>query len=250
MKRRVLTVLLFAYIIMPGYGQATGHQPNVTLNFVHVAGNTLLNADSIYLNNSGEQYTVSKFRYYISNIVFTGKSTGSKPVLLDTCFLIDEMKPASKQVQLPVPAGSYDTISFLLGVDSIKNISGAQSGVLDPLLDMFWTWNSGYVMAKLEGTSPLSKLPRHMIEYHIGGFAGRHKVLKTIKLHNPGKDVILIAATQRKEITIEVNVNAWFNGAHNLKISDHPACTSMGELAQKFSDNYSRMFNIRSIDNE
>lgn len=252
MKRKVLTVLLFLYSCMNGYGQTPGSQPaaNVTLNFVHVAGGKLLHTDSVYVNTFGEQYTVSKFRYYISQIVFTGKSPKVKPVTYDTCLLVDEMKPESKQVSLYVPAGSYDTISFLLGVDSIRNTSGAQSGALDPLMDMFWTWNTGYVMAKLEGTSPVSKLPRHMFEYHIGGFSGTHNVLKTINLPAPQKNVILTSGKQKKEIVIEVNVNSWFSGMHDLKIASQPACSSIGELAQKYADNYSQMFHIRSVNKE
>ena len=53
-----------------------------------------------------------------------------------------------------MPAGNYNSLSFLLGVDSMHNVSGAQTGALDPANDMFWTWNSGYVMAKMEGASP------------------------------------------------------------------------------------------------
>lgn len=248
MKQKVLTVLLFLYACT-GYGQLPGRQSaaTVTFNFVHVAGDKLLQADSTYANAFGEQYTISKFRYYISHLVFKGKSPASRPVVLDTCLLIDEMKPASKQITLQVPAGRYDTISFLLGVDSIRNISGAQSGALDPLQDMFWTWNTGYVMAKLEGSAPASKLPRHMMEYHIGGFSGKYNVLRTIELPLSPKGVILVATKQPKEITITVNVNAWFSGTHELKIADQPACSSIGELAQKFADNYSRMFTIRSV---
>jgi hypothetical protein len=34
-------------------------------------------------------------------------------------------------------------IKFLLGVDSLKNVSGIQTGALDPAKGMFWTWNTG-----------------------------------------------------------------------------------------------------------
>jgi hypothetical protein len=50
-------------------------------------------------------------------------------------------------------------IRFLLGVDSARNVSGIQTGALDPARGMFWTWNSGYVMAKIEGSSPSAHVP-------------------------------------------------------------------------------------------
>jgi hypothetical protein len=251
MKKIMLWILLLFNQVLAS-GQILRHQlpANVTLQFVPVVGQKPLFIDSSYNNSFGEQYTVTKFRYYISQLNFTGSLPGTQAMLFDTCFLIDERVPESKIITLHVPDGHYDHISFLLGVDSIKNVSGAQSGSLDPLLDMFWTWNTGYVMAKLEGSSPVSKLPHHMIEYHIGGFSGRFKVLRNINLTTPDNGVILIEKTGKKKIVIEANVNAWFNGVHELTIAGNPSCTSIGELAQKFSDNYSKMFTIRSIINE
>lgn len=206
--------------------------------------------DSTYINPFGEQYTVNKFRYYISNIIFVGNAADTKTIRFDTTILVDETKPASKEITLPVPEGSYNAITFLLGVDSIKNVSGAQSGALDPLQDMFWTWSTGYVMAKLEGNSPASKLPRRMFEYHIGGFAGRNNALKNIQLNSPDKRSIPISKTsgqQIQQIVISADINAWFNSVHELKIAANPACTFIGELAKKYADNYSNMFAIRSI---
>ncbi len=69
---------------------------------------------------------------------------------------------------------------FLLGVDSLHNVSGAQTDALDPAKDMFWTWNTGYVMAKLEGNSPSSALVNNKYEFHVGGFSGKYNVLKKI----------------------------------------------------------------------
>jgi hypothetical protein len=72
-----------------------------------------------------------------------------------------------------------------LGVDSIRNVSGIQTGALDPLKGMFWTWNSGYVMAKLEGSSESSNSAGNRFTYHIGGFRPGMNVLKTIDLIIP-----------------------------------------------------------------
>ena len=60
-------------------------------------------------------------------------------------------------LNLYLPEGDYTELQFLLGVDSLHNVSGAQTDDLDPAKDMFWTWNSGYVMAKMEGNSPAVK---------------------------------------------------------------------------------------------
>ena len=114
--------------------------------------------------------------------------------------LIDESVPESQSFSLSVPEGNYSSLNFLLGVDSLHNVSGAQTGELDPAKDMFWTWNSGYVMAKLEGNSPSSALVNHKYEFHIGGFSGKYNVLKNIELHFPENKTINFAAGQNIEI--------------------------------------------------
>jgi len=50
---------------------------------------------------------------------------------------------------------------------------------------MFWTWNSGYIMAKLEGTSPVSSQPNNKFEYHIGGFREPVNVVSKVRVAFP-----------------------------------------------------------------
>ena len=50
-----------------------------------------------------------------------------------------------------------------------------RTGVLDPSgagADMYWTWNSGYIFFKMEGTSPAATGMGNSFMYHIGGFGG------------------------------------------------------------------------------
>lgn len=91
---------------------------------------------------------------------------------LNSYHLINEEGTASKSFSFFVMPTQYNSLSFLIGVDSLKNVSGAQTGGLDPLNGMFWTWNTGYIMFKMEGNSPSSSVVNNKIEYHIGGFSG------------------------------------------------------------------------------
>ncbi|MGN6494898.1 MAG: MbnP family protein [Agriterribacter sp.] len=217
---------------------------NITLQFHHVAGSRVLELDSTYQNSFGERFTVSKFKYYVSNIEFSDTIHHTNHFLKNSYFLINEAKPDSKLILLNVPAGTYQKISFLLGVDSAKNVNGAQTGALDPLNDMFWTWKSGYVMAKLEGRSPASTLQRRMFEYHIGGYSGAHNVLGRVSLVLP--HAVEITKGKSSKIQLQADVNKWFDGAHALSITQHSACTSAGMLARQFSENYLRMFTLQS----
>ena len=222
--------------------QAAGH---LVLQFHHRAGDRELEPGSAYKNSLGEQLVVSKFRYYISNIEVSDTISGKRYRVNDRYFLVDENDSDSKQFSLRLPAGHYTKISFLLGVDSLKNVSGIQTGALDPLKDMFWTWKSGYVMAKLEGRSPASTLPHHIFEYHIGGFSGANNVLGRVELPLPS--AIDIMQGKYVQVAIAADIDKWFTGVHRLSIAEHPACTAEGELAKRFSENYLQMFTIQSI---
>lgn len=245
-KFSLLKLYFFAMmIVFAGNSVAQQKAGNVTLQFHHLVGNRVLNFDSTYQNSFGEQFTVSKFKYYVSSIGVSDTIHYAQHLLKDTYFLVNEAKPESKLVSFNIPEGTYHTISFLLGVDSIKNVSGAQTGALDPLNDMFWTWQSGYVMAKLEGRSAASTLQRRMFEYHIGGFSGTNNVLQQVILKLP--QPLVITNGKNIKVDLQADVNRWFNGVHALSIAQHPACTSIGTLAKQFSENYLQMFTLQSI---
>ena len=159
--------------------------------------------------------------------------------------LIDAARPASQHVEFRVPSGSYDKLFFRLGVDSARNCSGAQSGDLDPMNDMFWTWNSGYVMSKLEGISTSSAAINQRMEYHIGGYKGKNKVIQQIRLSS--KSPINIIAGKTTEIIIETDLDKWWQADQPVTIHDSPICTTPGELAVKIAANYSNMFTIQSM---
>ena len=204
--------------------------------------------DSVYTNPFGEKYTITKLRYYISDIslISDGKVFSEK----NSYHLIDESDQESKSFSLTIAEGNYSSLKFLLGVDSLHNVSGAQIGALDPAKDMFWTWNTGYVMAKLEGNSPSSTLVNNKYEYHIGGFAGKYNVLKNIELNFSQNKPMHFAAGKKTEIIINADINTWWQNPNDIKIAGHANITSPGKLALMISDNYAKMFHIEKIISE
>lgn len=213
----------------------------------NVKGNKIVLNDTNYTNPFGEKYNITKLRYYVTNIALQNEHNNFKEK--NSYYLVDEAKPATQVISFPVPDGSYDAISFLLGVDSLHNASGAQTGDLDPAKDMFWTWNSGYVMAKMEGNSPDSKLVNNKYEFHIGGFSGPYNVLKEIHLNFP-KSSIHFTANKTYEIIMNADINTWWQHPHDIKIAEHANITSPGKIAKDISDNYANMFHLEKIISE
>ena len=202
-----------------------------------------------YTNPFGESYTIHKFKYYISNIRFGLSGLATTAFEKESYHLVDQGQPGSLSFSFEVAENSFTILSFLLGVDSLRNVSGAQTGALDPLKDMFWTWNSGYIMAKMEGTSPRSNQAGNIIEYHIGGFSGANNVLKQISMIFPVGNQLIIKPGKISEIILEADFNKWWQSPNDLKIADLPVCTTPGALAKKVADNYSDLFTITNVVN-
>ena len=241
----IRTLLLFIWL--SGHqagGQKTG---NVTLSITHFAGSEKLVPGAFYNNSFGETYTISRFKYYISGIKLISTDGRMTIETGDPCYLVYDDNEASKTISLEIPEGSYSAISLQLGVDSVYNVSGAQTGALDPVNGMFWTWNTGYVIVKLEGKSPVSTLPGKRIEYHLGGFKGPDKVNRRITLPFPGAGVAVIQA-KSVAINMKVDINAFFSGINELPIKTYSACTVAGGLARQYADNYATMFSITRVD--
>ncbi|HEU4576367.1 MAG TPA: MbnP family protein [Chitinophagaceae bacterium] len=243
-----LLLIFTSFEAAPTQNKANGISM-VNIYFTHFVGKKPFIPDSTYINPFGEKYQIQRLKYYITNIEFLNTNNHSKKSFENSYFLIDENNPASKKISLEGLEGNYNAISFLLGVDSLHNVSGAQTGALDPLNGMFWTWNSGYVSLKIEGRSPASSLPAKSIEYHLGGYKGTDKVIRRITLSFPQG---LAKMTPGKTITIfvKLDVNLLFNGIHKLPIKSNAACTTPGSLARQYAENYARMFSISNVINK
>ena len=218
----------------------------VKITFVNkVKSSPLVLNTETYTNPFNEAYTISKFKYYISNINLNG--SGATITENNSYHLVDAAVPASMSFSFETGVNSFSGISFMIGVDSARNSSGAQTGALDPLNDMFWTWNSGYVMAKMEGNSPQSSQVGNRIEYHIGGFKGINGVLKTINLSFPAGKQVIIKEDQTSEIIIEADLDSWWHNPNDITIANQPVSTDPGVTAKKIADNYSKMFTVTDI---
>ena len=251
MKHKSLTgLLVLFFLVSTSFQIPSSEQPvetgKVKIIFKNcVKGANIVLYDSAYVNPFGEEFTINKFKYYVSNLSLQGN--GKNFAALNDFYLIDEKNPKSQVIELEVPSGTYFSVNFLLGVDSLHNVSGAQSGALDPINDMFWTWNTGYVMAKLEGNSPASTIVNHKYEFHIGGFSGKYNVLKNIELKFPDNKPLNLKNKMSIEILVEADINTWWQNPNDIKIADRPAINSPGIHALEISNNYVKMFTIKSV---
>jgi hypothetical protein len=191
-----------------------------------------------YLNPFGETYEISRFRFYAGRVAPVYSDTSFKTKISPLYHLIDFSDSSTTRFELPVSAGNCNGIQFLVGVDSIDQVRGAQSGDLDPLKGMFWTWNSGYLSFKIEGYSPLSTQPAHLISYHIGGYRNAYNTVWKVKLYSTNDAPFLITKKNKMMIEIGIDLDYFFDGTTPLYIKETPTCTTTGEMARKLSGNF------------
>ncbi|RXK85567.1 MbnP family protein [Filimonas effusa] len=223
----IMAALLFA-------GTLQAQAKSFLLQFRHRVGTAPLVKDSVYANSFAEPFSVHSFKYYISHIQALDAAGKKLEALSGKVFLVDQSDTASTRISLAaLPAGTV-SVRFLLGVDSTYNTAGVLTGTLDPLNGMFWTWNSGYIMAKLEGRSPASKAPGNYYTYHVGGYKPGQQTARWITLPVNNRQTLYVAA----------NVLKWFNGKHDIMIAAQPVCHAPGSLAVLLADNYAEMFSV------
>lgn len=226
---KCLTTFIALFMFTSYKAQSQPDMQKIVIHFKHVANGKSLHPDSVYQNPLGETYSVKKLKYYLSNLGFN-KQVNTNISLIDA-FATDSIK-----IMLPYPA-KKGTFNFQLGVDSIYNCSGAQEGVLDPLNGMFWTWNTGYINFKLEGQSDYATTKTKHFEYHIGGYTGKNKTMRQIRLPYAGTD-------RTTQLYILVNLDNFWKGQSDIKISTTPVINSPGAIAKSAADNFSGLFSI------
>lgn len=222
---------------------ATG---KLKFEFSNVVGNQpLVLNTNWYRNAAGDSFQVSMYKYYVSNVTLTtddGK-TYTEP---DSYHLIDQSKTETLRFELDsLPAGNYTSVHFLIGVDSAANTSGPRTGALDPVNGMIWDWNTGYVMAKMEGKSPQTR--NNFFEYHIAGFSGVNSVLRTLTL--PFPEAAKVSATTGPNVHLFSDVAQWFYAPQNISISTYSDVSTVGSDAAMIATNYADMFHVDHIDN-
>jgi hypothetical protein len=224
-------------------------QRNVAIQLTHKANNQNFIIGTTYTNAFNEAYTLQRFQYYISNVALINTNNASvNEKETESYHLIDAGHTTSQKFNFTINRNDCNAIQFYVGVDSIRNVSGAQTGALDPLNGMFWTWNSGYIMAKMEGASPASTESNNELIFHIGGYSGINKAIRKVVLPFSNGN-INTAVGGNCTINCTVDINKWFNGVHPIKIADGGLAMSVSDRTKKFADNYATMFSVSSVVN-
>jgi hypothetical protein len=253
----IVTILLMQYQNI-SFAQSS-ETATVTLQFDNVAGDEDIRLDSgIYTNAANEKFSISLLQYFISNIQFTGIDNKQYILPQDSCyFFVQEDDSASQICNVHVPVNEYKSVSFIVGVDSMRCTSkiNDRKGVLDPsATDMYWGWNSGYIFLKIEGISPAAPEDAaglYKYRYHIGGFGGYQSQtinnIKNIQL-SIAANTVKLEPGSNSVIQIKADILKLFNGSTQVSIAKHPAIM-FDAYSATIANNYASMFSVAAVKN-
>ncbi|HMN33721.1 MAG: hypothetical protein IT215_06900 [Chitinophagaceae bacterium] len=176
---------------------------NLSIRFHHqIDGQDIEKNKLVYTNEAGNIYSVSLLKYYISDVLLIN-DLGEEFKLnnYDLINAFDTTGNFSSIEASNVPQGNYISMRFALGIDSIRNHTGAQDGDLDPIHDMIWTWNIGYLFMKHEGYFLNTNGDTTRLEYHLGTDLAYTNITVPIDLK---------INSQNKVLNINFNLNSMY----------------------------------------
>nr|WP_115566453.1 MbnP family protein [Pontibacter diazotrophicus]RDV14296.1 hypothetical protein DXT99_15325 [Pontibacter diazotrophicus] len=217
---------------------ATG---NLQVNIQNMVGTAPLQLDEgTYTSPAGDTYSVSNFKYYISNVKLissNGQATFAEP---ESYHLIAQGGKTAFELK-DIPVGTYDKIELAIGVDEAHNHSTDQPGDLDPSNEMVWDWDTGYKFLSLVGAYT-GDTESGALVFHVGGDAN-YKIL-TLNLPK----AINLREQATFELSLQADVNELFQGPHTIDFDEmnsggHGAGPSM--VAENYSNGFLKVVEVK-----
>jgi len=204
---------------------------NPKIGHLHISPmfkNQPLEIGKTYEMGGGDSIKIATLRFYISNITAFSNAQ-NKFSLAGKYFLIDAENTSTLSIPWSDLKKTYDSISFSIGLDSITNTSGARGGDLDPSFGMYWTWNSGYINTKIEGTGSECNTRKKEFTFHLGGYQAPYY----------GKREIRMALNKKNQQTLYIKVDLFLQA---MDLKSKPMIMSPCTEAMSAADAFSRSF--------
>jgi hypothetical protein len=184
---------------------------NLSLNFTHTVDGDPLEIDQmIYTNAAGQNYNVQTLRYLISDI--TLHTVNGNSFLLDEVHFITISDSSTFNLEIQdLNSAHYSSISFTMGLDSIKNITDLY---LNESFFPSFAWpefmGGGYHYMQLEGdfTTALQGYATHTGGTDGIDFSFNKNFPVAINIENANTTVI-----------INMEINNWYNNPNTIALT-------------------------------
>jgi len=203
---------------------------NILFDFTHNWDGDNVTADEFnvfqFTNANGQQMSISKLRYLISNIVL--HRTDGSAIPIDGYLLVDLSTQATTAFVSNIPFDTYTSISFTFGFDETDNIDGFYTD----LNSVSWNWpemlGGGYHFMQLEGMY-IDGLIESPYAYHMGTARVSSGIFEANHL-----EVFINGFTNTSDASIEIKMNIaeWFKNPYTWNLDTYSTDLMMNYDAQ------------------
>lgn len=152
----------------------------ITLKLNHIYGaNPFQLEPQNYTLPGGENLTFTRLAYLMSNFYLLNEQGDT--VKLNNHYGVIRVKEGRDTVSMRgVPAGTYTTLGFEIGLDDSVNFGNPNKwGAYDALNptnhNLYWGWAGGYIFMAIEGRTRVSGKDQ-LVVYHLAGDEYRNRV--------------------------------------------------------------------------
>ncbi len=179
---------------------------------------------------NGNNIKIEHFKLYISDMVYL-KNDSIVHVSKKMAHLIN-LSDSNTMAISEKALLEFDAIRFKIGIDSITSVSGIYANDLDPTNGMYWTWQSGYINFKLEGTASNCPARLNKFQWHIGGYMSPFNAQREVELK----------CKKKAALTIDIQIDEMF---HKVDVSKIYQVMSPGIQAMEIADGLPFIFKLK-----
>lgn len=220
----------------------------VDLVFDNKVGDADLVLDSvIYTNSSGEDYSVSKLKYLISNIVLVDVK-GNEFVYpkMESYFIIDAATPPTTRIQLSdIQGGEYTAIRFGVGVSQSEYPLEGANFIPEAEPDMIWDWTAGFIFLKMEGEYSTGGPPA-FFAYHMGSHGTHLDNYREVELQFP--QTLKINDQLQAKLSLKTDVAKIFDSENKLSLEEKDNVQVDPVYAPQIADNFQTAFSVLGVE--
>lgn len=231
----------------------------LSLHFDHsLAGDQLILNTTSHTNSLGETLKISRFSYIVSNIQLHNVNGTIFTYPVQNGYFIVNSELQNIDIDLEnIPAGDYNKITFGIGVDQEKYLTGQteQQAFWDlaQTQSMTWSWITGYKFINYEGTFTSQEITTPVdFKVHMGSHGTALDNYREQTVSFPS--VARVRRDTAPNVHFVVDVNQLLDGVHKLKLQEalNPAGTTAiimvnAEKAPKVAENATNMFTVDHI---
>ncbi len=217
--RSLLIAVITIVFLLPSLSsckkETVSKDAKVSFSFNHYVDGQTLEFDTIkYTNEAGNQYGVSTLKYFVSDFVLT--DADGKSVNFEGAFFVDakEIENNSFVSSTTIPAGTYNKLSFVFGLNDEMNINAAFPNPPENIMEWPVPLGGGYHYMKLEGKFDSANIIKNF-QAHTGRLMENpHFINISIS------DLNLLIDGSDKTINLNMDVNKWWVTPNTLDLNN------------------------------